>query len=70
MSDLFEFPTLPMDMTDRQPESAIGKDEKHKIKTKALQAGIVEPEIKLARQNAFMIAKILRFEFPQDWYGG
>ena len=56
-------------MTDQQPESAIGKDEKNKIKTKALQIGIVEPEVKLARQNALMISKILRFEFPQDWYG-
>lgn len=49
--------------------SAISKDEKDKIKTTAMQAGITEPARPLALQNALMIAKILRYEFPQDWYG-
>jgi hypothetical protein len=48
--------------------SAIAKDEKDKIKTTAIQAGIAEPARPLALQNALMIAKILRYEFPQDWY--
>lgn len=49
--------------------SAIEPDEKQKIKTRALDAGIVEPSRPLALQNALMIAKIMRYEFPQDWYG-
>lgn len=48
--------------------SAISKDEKDKIKTTAMQAGLAEPARPLALQNALMIAKILRYEFPQDWY--
>ncbi|KAJ5403372.1 hypothetical protein N7509_003243 [Penicillium cosmopolitanum] len=47
--------------------SAIEPDEKQKIKTRALDAGIVEPSRPLALQNALMIAKIMRYEFPQDW---
>ncbi|KAJ5629196.1 hypothetical protein N7528_002853 [Penicillium herquei] len=47
--------------------NAIGKDEKQKIKSTAMQAGIMEPARQLALQNALMIAKILRYEFPHDW---
>jgi hypothetical protein len=49
-------------------ESAIKQEEKHHIKTRALEAGIVEPAPLLALHNSLMIAKIMRFEFPQDWY--
>lgn len=49
------------------PHSAIEKGEKEKIKALAMQAGISEPVHALALQNALMIAKILRFEFPHDW---
>lgn len=35
---------------------------------RALQAGIVEPAPLLALHNALMIAKIMRQEFPHDWY--
>ena len=49
-------------------ESAIAKDEKDKVKTRALEAGIVEPVRPLALQNALMVAKILRYEFPAEWY--
>lgn len=48
-------------------ESAIKQEEKHHIKTRALEAGIVEPAPLLALHNSLMIAKIMRFEFPQDW---
>jgi hypothetical protein len=48
-------------------ESAILKDEKEQIKTRALKAGVEEPARQLALQNALMVAKILRFEFPHDW---
>lgn len=48
--------------------SAIKQEEKQHIKTRALEAGIVEPIRPLALHNSLMIAKIMRFEFPQDWY--
>jgi hypothetical protein len=48
--------------------NAIKKEDKEQIKTRALQAGVVEPAPLLALHNALMIAKIMRFEFPQDWY--
>ncbi|KAJ5625877.1 hypothetical protein N7510_002186 [Penicillium lagena] len=47
---------------------AIKKEEKEKIKTRALEAGIVEPTQLLALHNSLMIAKIMRYEFPHDWY--
>ncbi|PKY04285.1 ARM repeat-containing protein [Aspergillus campestris IBT 28561] len=50
--------------------NAIKKDEKEQIKTRALQAGIVEPAPLLALHNALMIAKIMRQEFPHDWADG
>lgn len=48
--------------------SAIKQEEKHHIKNRALEAGIIEPIRPLALHNSLMIAKIMRFEFPQDWY--
>ncbi|PYI06330.1 importin 11 [Aspergillus sclerotiicarbonarius CBS 121057] len=50
--------------------NAIKKEEKEQIKTRALQAGVVEPAPLLALHNALMIAKIMRYEFPQDWPDG
>jgi len=47
--------------------NAIGKDEKEQIKTKSIEAGVHEPVAALALQNALMVAKIVRYEFPQDW---
>ncbi|BDD59383.1 hypothetical protein MPDQ_003047 [Monascus purpureus] len=47
--------------------NAIKKDEKERIKSRALQAGIVEPAPLLALHNALMISKIMRYEFPHDW---
>ncbi|KAJ5911583.1 uncharacterized protein N7473_000886 [Penicillium subrubescens] len=47
--------------------NAISKEEKAQIKTRALEAGIEEPARPLALQNALMVAKILRYEFPHDW---
>lgn len=49
--------------------SAIKKEDKERIKNRALEAGIVEPAPLLALHNALVIAKILRYEFPSDeWY--
>ncbi|KAL1963724.1 hypothetical protein VTN77DRAFT_7928 [Rasamsonia byssochlamydoides] len=47
--------------------NAIKKESKERIKNRALEAGIVEPAPLLALHNALMIAKIMRYEFPQDW---
>jgi len=33
-----------------------------------LEAGINEADQRLAVQNALVIAKIVRMEFPNDWY--
>ena len=45
----------------------IAKDEKLQIKSRAIQAGVLEPVPAIALQNALMLAKIVRYEFPQDW---
>ncbi|KAF7513857.1 hypothetical protein GJ744_006471 [Endocarpon pusillum] len=45
----------------------ISKQEKLKIRTKAVDAGIREPVPQLALHNALMVAKIVRYEFPHDW---
>lgn len=50
--------------TSTQP---IQKPEKVKIRTKAIEIGVNEPRSSLALQNALMLAKIVRFEFPHDW---
>lgn len=46
---------------------AIGKDEKLRIRTTAIDAGMQEPSRSLALHNALMLAKIVRSEFPHDW---
>ena len=46
---------------------SIGKDEKLRIRTRAIEAGIQEPSRSLALHNALMLAKIVRSEFPHDW---
>jgi Importin-beta N-terminal domain len=45
----------------------ITKQEKTKIRTKAIEAGVHEPLPQLALHNALMLAKIVRYEFPHDW---
>ncbi|RMJ23590.1 Importin 11 [Aspergillus sp. HF37] len=47
--------------------NAIKKEEKQQIKTRALEAGVAEPTPVLALQNALMVARIMRIEFPHDW---
>lgn len=47
--------------------SAIKLEEKLRIKTRALETGVIEPDRHLALHNALMIAKIMRYEFPLDW---
>ncbi|KAL3478750.1 armadillo-type protein [Aspergillus californicus] len=50
--------------------NALKKEEKEHIKTRALQAGVVEPAPLLALHNGLGIAKIMRHEYPQDWPDG
>lgn len=38
------------------------------IRSRALDYGIKEPDRCLALQNALVVAKIVRYEFPHDWY--
>jgi hypothetical protein len=47
--------------------NTLSKEEKALIRNKALQLGLDEPDKRLALQNAIIIAKISRFEFPQEW---
>ncbi|PGH35850.1 hypothetical protein GX50_01308 [[Emmonsia] crescens] len=47
--------------------NAIKPEEKLRIRSRALEAGAVEPDAKLALHNALMIAKIVRLEFPSEW---
>lgn len=47
--------------------NAINKDEKLRIKSRAIEYGIKEPLPALALQNALTIAKVARYEFPHDW---
>ncbi|KAJ9611710.1 hypothetical protein H2200_004894 [Cladophialophora chaetospira] len=45
----------------------INKAEKEQIRSRSIEAGVREPVSALALQNALMIAKIVRYEFPHDW---
>jgi transcription termination factor NusB len=47
--------------------NAISKEEKALIRSRSLESGVNEPDHRLALQNAIVIAKIMRFEFPHDW---
>ncbi|KAI4163059.1 MAG: hypothetical protein LQ342_003377 [Letrouitia transgressa] len=45
----------------------IKKDEKDAIRSRCIDCGLNEPDFRLAKQNALMISKIVRYEFPHDW---
>lgn len=47
--------------------NSIKKDEKLLIRSRCLDAGLNEPDSRLVLQNALIIAKIVRFEYPLDW---
>lgn len=48
--------------------NAVDKNDKAVIRTRLLESGVNEADQRLALQNALVIAKIVRFEFPNDWY--
>jgi len=47
--------------------NAINREDKDRIRAQAVIAGLREPVSALALQNALMLAKIVRLEFPHDW---
>ncbi|KAL8646195.1 MAG: hypothetical protein Q9226_006970, partial [Calogaya cf. arnoldii] len=47
--------------------NAIKKDEKDLIRSRSIESGTNEPDHRLALQNALMIAKIIRYEYPLEW---
>ncbi|PSK60542.1 hypothetical protein B9Z65_692 [Elsinoe australis] len=47
--------------------NAVNKDDKAVIRSRLISSGIEELDHRLALQNALVIAKIVRFEYPQDW---
>jgi len=49
--------------------SAVSPEDKAVIRSRLLESGIEEYDHRLALQNAIVIAKVSRFEYPQDWYG-
>jgi hypothetical protein len=48
--------------------SAIDKADKALIRARLLESGINEANQQLALQNALVVAKVARFEYPNDWY--
>ncbi|KAL9621393.1 MAG: hypothetical protein Q9160_004153 [Pyrenula sp. 1 TL-2023] len=46
---------------------ALPKEEKTHIKNHALEAGVQEPQANLAKFNGLILAKIARYEFPNEW---
>ena len=47
--------------------NAISKEEKATIRSRCLEAILVEPDHRLALQLSLVMAKITRVEFPHDW---
>jgi hypothetical protein len=46
---------------------AISKQEKEVIRSRCLEAGILEVDRRLALYNAIIVAKIVRHEYPREW---
>ena len=49
-------------------DSAVSPEDKAVIRSRLLESGIEEYDHRLALQNAIVVAKVSRFEYPQDWY--
>jgi hypothetical protein len=48
--------------------NAVSKEDKAAIRARLLESAVNEADQRLALQNALVVAKIVRFEFPNDWY--
>ncbi|USP76368.1 hypothetical protein yc1106_03642 [Curvularia clavata] len=47
--------------------NAVSKEDKATIRARLLESAVNEADPRLALQNALVVAKIVRFEFPNDW---
>ncbi|PVH94763.1 ARM repeat-containing protein [Periconia macrospinosa] len=47
--------------------NAVTKEDKAQIRSRLLQSAVNEADHRLALQNALVVAKIVRFEYPNDW---
>ncbi|KAH7066090.1 armadillo-type protein [Paraphoma chrysanthemicola] len=47
--------------------NAVSKEDKVVIRSRLLESAVNEADQRLALQNALVVAKIVRFEFPNDW---
>ena len=47
--------------------NAIQKEEKNLIRSRSLRSEVDEPDHRLALQISLLIAKVIRYEYPQDW---
>jgi hypothetical protein len=45
----------------------VNKEDKLLIRSRLLESAVNEADQRLALQNALVVAKIVRFEFPNDW---
>jgi hypothetical protein len=45
----------------------VSKQDKVVIRSRLLESAVNEADQRLALQNALVVAKIVRFEFPTDW---
>jgi hypothetical protein len=45
----------------------VNKEDKATIRARLLESAVNEADHRLALQNALVVAKIVRFEFPNDW---
>ncbi|KAJ4351813.1 uncharacterized protein N0V89_007157 [Didymosphaeria variabile] len=48
-------------------QNAVSKEDKNIIRAHLLESAVNEADSRLALQNALMVAKIVRFEYPNDW---
>jgi hypothetical protein len=51
----------------KHTRNAISDEDRQRIKARAIDIGVQEPNPALALQNALTIAKVVRYEFPSDW---
>ncbi|KAL5117145.1 hypothetical protein ACEQ8H_004970 [Pleosporales sp. CAS-2024a] len=47
--------------------NAVSKHDKAAVRARLLESAVNEADARLALQNALVVAKIVRFEFPTDW---
>ena len=51
----------------RSAQNAIAVDEKAEIRSHLLEGGMEEAETQLALQNALVVSKVVRIDYPLDW---